>query len=1360
MARSIRVRTGDVVLDGQANVHSFNLSADAGSITVTGTVDASGAQGGIIDLEAFGNVALSPGSLLTVAAQQLDAAGQGGAVSLETTNGAITLAGGSTVDLSVANGVGGTLHLRAPQTSDASDVAIDPIAGAIVNASSIVAEGFFRQDANTSGVAAIDDFEAGALANANAFEANAATIQSRLLAANPGLATVFHVRPGEEIDNSQGDLVLNNDWDLSTWRFGERKPVVDNDGNFLYDYFGNQIFAGAEPGILTLRASGSITLNGSLADGFGDSGGDVPFDDFGLPAPWKEGLLPRFFDGTTQKSWSFRITTGADFTAADFRRVQSLTALGADAGSLFIGVNGGANIANPPGPDASSDSALEGHYQVIRTGTGDIDVSVGRDLQLLNQFATIYTAGSQVGDPTLGGTFDTPRVFSDPDGFFAVYPAQYSSGGGNVVIVAQNDITHLTQDGSGNLIPDSERELPMSWLDRRGYVDPSTGEFGTALFGDVASTSWWIDFGNFFEGVGALGGGNVTLKAGNDISNVDAVVPTNARAPKGIPNSSAIVELGGGDLVVQAGHDIDGGVYYVERGTGALSAGNSIHTNSTRSPSLTIITGEDPYPSETWLPTTLFLGKGTFSVQATGDILLGPTANPFLLPQGLRNTYWYKTYFSTYAPTSAVDVSSLGGSVTIRDTVTLPTADIGSTTPILLAWVQDEFILTDFGDTASYYQPWLRTAETDGAPFLTETELLPPTLRATAFSGDINLNVNASLYPSAIGTLDLVAGGAINGLQVNGVTTINDVPTDAWATSTLNLSDADPNSLPGASSPFAYQVVVGTNTALAKVTGTDFLTFIDQRFDESGSTQGTFGVLQTKQALHAPGLLHLNDLDPVHLYATTGDISGLTLFSAKAARVVAGNDLTDIAFYIQNNRPTDVTVIASGRDIVAYDPNSVLRANAQAPGNALDFDNDPLAGDVQINGPGTLELLAGRNLDLGVGNNNLDGTAVGVTSIGNARNPSLPFGGADIIAGAGIGVAAGLDSSRLDFSSFISQFLDPASAATEATRYLPDLAALLSLSNASDDDVWAAFGRLSSEKQKQLALDIFYLVLRDAGRDHNDPLAPGFNNFDAANSAIAALFPGDEWMGDISLTSREIKTSNGGNISLFAPGGGLTVGFDVGENQAADQGILTEHGGNISIFTLDSVTLGTSRIFTLRGGNEIIYTAQGDIAAGASSKTVLAAPPTRVLIDPQSADVQTDLAGLATGGGIGVLESVTGVPPGDVDLIAPVGTVDAGDAGIRVSGNLNISALLVLNAGNIQVGGSSVGTPVVVAPNVANLTAASNTAGATTNAASEAAQQARQTGEEIPSIVTVEVLGYGGGEGDDSDDQLHRKKKS
>ena len=163
---------------------------------------------------------------------------------------------------------------------------------------------------------------------------------------------------------------------------------------------------------------------------------------------------------------------------------------------------------------------------------------------------------------------------------FPVPAPQYSHSGGNVRISAQQDIARYKVVGTGasaTLVPDSTREMPTNWLYRRSYVDPATGQFAPTRAGrDVASTTWWVDFTNFFEGVGALGGGNVSLIAGRDVANVDAVVPTNARMPKGTPDAAALLELGGGDLTVRAGRDIDGGVYYVERGTGILSAGGAL----------------------------------------------------------------------------------------------------------------------------------------------------------------------------------------------------------------------------------------------------------------------------------------------------------------------------------------------------------------------------------------------------------------------------------------------------------------------------------------------------------------------------------------------------------------------------------------------------------------------------------------------------------------------------------------------------------------------------------------------------------------------------------------------------------------
>ena len=661
-------------------------------------------------------------------------------------------------------------------------------------------------------------------------------------------------------------------------------------------------------------------------------------------------------------------------------------------------------------------------------------------MELLNQFATIYTAGVEVTDPTElpGGSFVVPvlRVNGTQGNLGAkqevpFYPVQYTLGGGNVSIFAQENIEHETQNNQGVVVPDSEKELPDNWLDRRGYVDPLTGQFGTTANGDIASTTWWIDFSNFFEGVGALGGGNVSMVAGRDVDNVDAVVPTNARMTYQTTGGNTqaadqtLYELGGGDLLVRAGDDINGGVYYVERGQGVLHAGNEILTNSTRSPSLTtIVTPSSVDSPDTWLPTTLFLGDGSFDVIAGGDLLLGPVANPFLLPEGVNNTFWDKTYFSTYAATDSVNVSSLNGTVTLEENAAVPGSS--SALPALENWLQAVDLLSSAPASVSLYQPWLRLDETSVQPFALAASLLPPALNVAAFSGDVNVNGNLILFPSPVGTLDLLAAGSINGLQPNGATNIAAVNTMSWGSSLINLSDADPATLPGINSPYAYQELAGVVQGNSQITTSQFLSFLSNYFNDSGSILGNYAVLQTQQALHDPGLLHADDPDPVHIYAESGDASDFTLFSGKVTDVIAGGNIADVALYIQNDNADDVSMVVAGGDLLAYDPNSPSLIDARATGNILDFYNsgvtlpawqNPNAGDIQIAGPGTLEVLAGRNLNLGVGPT-IRWHRRGITSIGNGANPYLPFGGADIIAGAGIGGSFGLGKQQNRFYRF------------------------------------------------------------------------------------------------------------------------------------------------------------------------------------------------------------------------------------------------------------------------------------------------------------------------------------------------------
>ena len=137
-----------------------------------------------------------------------------------------------------------------------------------------------------------------------------------------------------------------------------------------------------------------------------------------------------------------------------------------------------------------------------------------------------------------------------------------------------------------------------------------------------------------------------------------------------------------------------------------------------------------------------------------------------------------------------------------------------------------------------------------------------------------------------------------------------------------------------------------------------------------------------------------------------------------------------------------------------------------APGNRPGLGELPLAGDLQISGPGSLVVLAGRDLDLGTGPANADGTGAGLVSIGNARNPYLPFEGSNLVVGAGLGRATSLGSSDLDFDSFISEFVEGA----EGQTHLAEL-------EVTD------FESLPAEEQNRIALEVFYLILRDTGRN-------------------------------------------------------------------------------------------------------------------------------------------------------------------------------------------------------------------------------------------------------------------------------------
>lgn len=1272
---------------------------------------------------------------------------------------------GDTVD-----SVAAALGITPSQLTAYNNLPISLAAGSTlksVNVSSIAVEGYRLYDLTTDGSSAdpasvssqaVGDAQAF-LGSPGAYSDTASAIISRLgTRLSPAESILMNLAPGVEIINRQGDLTLSGDLDLSQFRTG----------------------ANSAPGFLSLRASGNIILNASLSDGFVSS-------DYAATLLSRNGALPANF-----QSWSYSIAAGADLSSANLNAVLRGSTANLELGVPYSG--GGPNILpngdsrNPNGPDGLTSGALGGYYQVIRTGTGDIAINASGDLHLWNQFASIYTAGTPVLDVTLGGSFDTP--VPDTSGQYEVglgspqqssSSVQYSDGGGNLAINVSGNIQHLAWkgDGLGNVvtddngnplvIADSVAQLPSNWLYRRGAVDPLTGQFlQMPNSGDLASTSWWVDFSNFFEGIGALGGGNIAMNAGGTIANVDAVIPTNFRMPGRDASGNAVkagalvgVELGGGNLTVRSGGNLDAGVYYVEKGSGSILVGGSIITNPTRDPQTPQITGNIASLPESYLPTTLFVGQSGFRVSAAGQVTMGPVANVFLTPEGNNNGYRYQSYFSTYSGGSGVSISSLTGSVTLRDSAVTP-GDSGS---LLMLWYEQMVPPAGtsgrYNTYSSFYQPWNWldvSGVTDLGPQLS---LLPANLTAVSYGGSILLQGNLTLSPSSAGNLQLLAAKQIQGLVPSGS---QDGSTPTWSSSSINVSDADPSKLPGITSPLSTIATLPTesqtDSSMYSYLAQSIVAGISTLVSETGSFAGANSALEKKLTLHDGSILHAGDTAPVELTALGGDISGMQLFSPKFAEISAAGSISDVGLYIQNVSASDISVVSAGGNIIPYDPTSPLQLNAYA---ATQRSAALQSGDIQISGPGTLEVIAGGNIDLGNGPNNADGTGVGIMSIGNSRNPSLGFEGANLITASGISLPQGLQDGVANAKSLIAK----AKALPDAANYYKEL--LSQVDQEGDDDLADALKKagsldgiagstaLSDDQKSRLAAALFYIVLRDSGRDHNNPDAASYGSYQDGRDAIASFLKG-AGKGDISLRTQSIRTLNGGSISMLAPNGGVSLAGVIPPtlNALTPPGIVTEHGGAIDIYTRNDVSIGIGRIFTLRGGDIMIWSDQGNIAAGSSAKTVATAPPTRVIIDPQSGNVQTDLAGLATGGGIGVLDTVAGLPPGNVDLIAPSGIIDAGDAGIRSSGKLNLAATKVLNADNIAASSTS-GAPAAVAasaPAVAPPSA--STAAAANNASSETASKSNASSseaEQTPSIFSIDVLGYGGGDGEKEDDQ-------
>ncbi len=255
------------------------------------------------------------------------------------------------------------------------------------------------------------------------------------------------------------------------------------------------------------------------------------------------------------------------------------------------------------------------------------------------------------------------------------------------------------------------------------------------------------------------------------------------------------------------------------------------------------------------------------------------------------------------------------------------------------------------------------------------------------------------------------------------------------------------------------------------------------------------------------------------------------------------------------------------------------------------------------------------------------------------------------------------------------------------------------------------------------------------------------------------MFPGAEqrgntgWQGDIIMDKSMIRTYLGGDVDILAPGGIVQVSALSSNCDRRQERHPHHQRRRDPHHTGLGTIINKSRVLTARGGDITIWSTFGDIDAGKGRKSALSNPASSYQLSLDG-KISYEINPSFSGSGISTQKGAPDAPSLDVDLYAPSGTINAGDAGIQVSGNVYLGAPTILGADNISAGGDVKGLP----PAEGGTAALTIESDAGSSAAADAAKDATQSGPSgQPSIIIVEVLGFGGGDETPRDDERRDK---
>lgn len=1274
--QTYRLRSGDLEIGVADNISAkeVKLMADNGAVTINGKIDASGDKGGNVQVYAKNDVTVNRGSQIFAKGladtnSTAGSLGNGGDVLLSSETGVVkvesTDAGGlsgALIDVSgdqvgSIKGEGGEVIFRAMQTST-DNAAFNPVTttGTSTTLNAVVADftltpGMvvaFKPNVNGNTTTRLNVNSLGARLIR---KDGGSTLSSGDLVAGKTYVAVFdgtNFQLVSSANQANGSGVIGSGINVDVGSTAavtgasrmlvEAVKVYDKVGDFTIDARNRTLIAAdtnafasraasiasgfsptkdgqsvvITPGV-EVRASGDLTIdnnwnlgssnitNATAAQSVQGGGvltlragnnlkieGNIDNEDFTVGSTYAS-LKQK------QNSWSYRLVAGADTASANLEATNSDGV--ADTKNLIV---------------------TDGRY--IRTGQGFIHATAGNNIQLGDTDglgAAIYTEGLHDDSKYMPAGFNYTTV-GVTGSFIAPNRELYADGGGDVSLNAGFDIAGSTSRADSQDVG--------SWL------------YHAALEGNLsnAQARWWSRYDRFSNGVGALGGGDVKVVAGGNLSSMQIAAATNGRIGGDVNSAPAMAnfsELGGGDVNIKTEGSVDQVLLHAGKGAIKVESGSNINV-------------------------ALSLMNSQVDLTATSDVAVTSASN-----STIGNSPVTSVRFYTYDEQTSISAKSTDGDVTIK------------------------------GDE----------------------RVFPSKLSAVAASGDVNVE-KVVLYPAAKGNVTLLAGNNV---------TIN----------SLIMSEVNPNSLPTITTE---NLKVAVNPVL-------------------NSYQDT--------ASHTEGLLHMNDSEPVRVYAENDILFKVQnpLVIPKRVEVKAGKDVVDPNIIVQNLKATDVSTIEAGNAIRYNEP--------VRNGDSI----EATEAGIEVAGPGRLHLIADGDIDLG--------TSDGVRSVGNLYNPYLSEHGADIMVQPGAAAVA-------DYNGILNAYVEPSSQYSSV--YLPLLSeymqALTGDNSLTASQALADFKLLDRQAQTAFINQVFFAELKAGGLDAINATSQTFGDYSRSERAILQMFPtfttnqnlisqagsimggfGDianeqvTHAGDLSLFYSQIRSERGGRIELLVPGGLVNAGLAVAgnlEKSDTELGIVSLRGGELVAMVRNDFQVNQSRVFTLGGSNLMLYSALADIDAGKGAKTSSSTPPPVIRIE--DGKVTYDYSGAVSGSGIAAL-TATGGKPGDVDLFAPYGEINAGEAGIRSAGNINLGARVIVGADNISAGGVTTGAPVASTAGLSISTPASADSANNSkqgNQLGDAAKQAANTKlAAMPSLISVEVISLGD-ESSASNKQSDESKKA